>query len=94
MVGQASSLSIGDDGQDARPTGNLSPPHSQPMRLLRIAREKTRMMRFASLTPALSQWEREPLGVVAPYPLLLGAGHRVRVFVLRCQPFYELRDNL
>jgi hypothetical protein len=24
MVGQASSLSIGDDGQDARPTGNLS----------------------------------------------------------------------
>ncbi len=24
MVGQASSLSIRDDGQDARPTGNLS----------------------------------------------------------------------
>jgi hypothetical protein len=24
MGGQASSLSIGDDGQDARPTGNLS----------------------------------------------------------------------
>jgi hypothetical protein len=24
MVGQASSLSITDDGQDARPTGNLS----------------------------------------------------------------------
>ena len=25
MVGQASSLSIRDDGQDARPTGNLAP---------------------------------------------------------------------
>jgi len=24
MVGQASSLSIGDDGQDAHPTGNLN----------------------------------------------------------------------
>jgi hypothetical protein len=35
MVGQASSLSIKDDGQDAHPTGNLS---GQRARLLRYAR--------------------------------------------------------
>ncbi len=35
MVGQASSLSISDDGQDAHPTGN---PRSCKKRLLRSAR--------------------------------------------------------
>jgi hypothetical protein len=83
MVGQASSLSVRDDGQDetvskpdngvgnavcfvadgsrtapysknvsndhfatvsdARPTGNLDPVRSQPMRLLRFARDDTRV---------------------------------------------------
>ncbi len=40
MVGQASSLSIGDDGQDARPAGNLS--GVQRKRLLRPAGGGTR----------------------------------------------------
>ena len=43
MVGQASSLSIRDDGQDARPTGNL-----WCMRLLRSARND-------KLSPALTE---------------------------------------
>ena len=41
---------------------------------------------FAPLTPTLSQWEREPLVGVLPFPRPLGEGRRVRVFVLRCHP--------
>jgi hypothetical protein len=41
MVGQASSLSIEDDGQDARPTGNLGRVRPQPRGLLRFACKDT-----------------------------------------------------
>ncbi len=51
MVGQASSLSIRDDGQDARPTGNLS--GVQRKRLLRPAGGGTPN---DNLFPRISEW--------------------------------------
>jgi hypothetical protein len=46
-------------------------------------------MCFHALTPTLSQMEREHFGGVSQFPLPLGEGHRVRVFVLRFRPFHK-----
>ncbi len=51
MVGQASSLSIRDDGQDARPTGNLSAVWRK--RLLRFARNDNPLAH-------VSEWLQRP----------------------------------
>jgi len=50
------------------------------------------VFRFPHPNP-LPGGEREPLVAIAPFPRPLGEGHRVRVFVLRCQLFCEFRDS-